>query len=210
MKQLGGEQQRWTSPSQTPHNCKNILFLPCSWHKVHVTALLWFKRGQLILTKTLRIFTNEKQSGLSGQITLMSKTLWYLQCHYEKKMFFDSVKIKKNPNQPPPAYSRHACSVFSGIKTSKKGRRSLTAWHSYTLCSADSHSSPKLPISKDSSCGKSVSVFTPTGCIRRNLTHSFQTGKHSGFSVNHAVLNPALTPLLKRLPSERHVQSIRR
>lgn len=92
------------------HNttAKTILFLPCSWHKVCVTTFLWFKRGQLILTKTLRIFTNEKQSGFPGQITLMSKTLWYLQCHYKKKDVLWLSEDQKNP-KPTPTDLRQTC-----------------------------------------------------------------------------------------------------
>lgn len=152
-----------------------------------------FKRGQLTVTKTLRTFTNGKQSGLSGQITLMSETQWYLQCHYKNHILWlreVQKQTSKKPNQPK---ADMPVNIFSRIKTNKKGRRWLTRWNSYTLCSADSHSYSKLPISEDNSCGKSPSVFTPTRCVRSYVMRSFQTGKHSGFNINHAVLKLALT-----------------
>lgn len=76
VKGLGGVQQCWTSLSQTLHNRET--FFSCHVHCVISVNCFFlislFKRGQLKLTKTLRTFTNGKQSGLSGQITLMSET----------------------------------------------------------------------------------------------------------------------------------------
>lgn len=174
---------------------QNILFLLCSLCKFCATAFLWFlflKGGQAYTNQDPEdIYQWETERFFSGQITFMSETPWHLQRHYKSHIvWLKEVQTNKKPNQPK---ADMPLNILWRIKTTKKGRRLLTRWNSYTLCSADSRSYPKLPISKDRSCGKSISVFTPTGCTRRNLTHSFQTGKHSGFNMNLAVLKLALT-----------------
>lgn len=114
------------SLSDTTH-LQNIIFLPCPLPDFCVTSLLWFNRGQLTLTKTLRIFA-------MGNWAVCVDTL--LRCQRPCDIFSShSLTLGRSKPHKTPANLKHTSHTFPRIKSSKKGRRSLTRWNSYIqLC----------------------------------------------------------------------------
>lgn len=104
---------------------QNIIFLSCSMPKFCVTSFLWFNKGQLTLTKTPRTFAMEKWA------VCLDTLLW---CQRPCDTFSShSLTLERSKPNKNPANLKHACSIFPRINSSKKGRRSLIMWNSYTL-----------------------------------------------------------------------------
>lgn len=75
-------------------------------------------------------------SGLSGQIAWMSDTQWYLWCHKNtnRKTQLSPWLGEVQNTLTNQTKANVPVNAFAVIKTSKKGRRELTRWNSYTLC----------------------------------------------------------------------------